>query len=368
MTKMTKIKKTNKQNNTNQGTKSTKVHRAVSRLRSEESRKYYNCLTSPFDEQSYGARVPDQYAVDTSTFCIHKNITLTCDASGNADLLICPALGQYGMASRNSTISGNSWTGYNGVAVGGWVGITPSSLASKIVNHRIVGFGVRVFSVSSMTNAQGRVLIATIPIENWINNQDSSLNQFTAPTNAAATRSAFYDDWGIANTAGTVDVNSTDQYANHKAYSMLELDETTVEIEPKIISAAAFNFKKSSTNTGAPGGSVTTQTTAAGVALPGNTDMLRVDGHESVLITVAGGVASTSAIDVEVIFHIEGQISPAVTSASSGLTAASVCDSACDPLGFLEALALAAASPNIHTVSKAIGKGYSELSKFARAY
>jgi hypothetical protein len=365
---MTKIKKTNKQSNTNQGTKSTKIPRSLTRFRSEESRKYYNCLTSPFDEQSYGARVPDQYAVDTSTFCIHKNVTLTCDASGNADLVVCPALGQYGFASRNSTISGNNWVGMDGVGGGGWVGITPSTLASKLVNHRIVGFGVRVFSVSSMTNAQGRVLIATIPVENWINNKDSSLNQYAPPVNAGATRTAFYDDWGIATTGGLVDVTSTDQYANHKAYSMLELDETTVEIEPKIISAAAFNFKKSSTNTGSPGGAVTAQTTAVGVALAGNTDMLRVDGHESVLITVAGGVASTSAIDVEIIFHIEGQVSPAVTTASSGLIAASVCDTACDPLGFLEALALAAASPNIHTISKAIGKGYSELSKFARSY
>jgi hypothetical protein len=368
MTKMTKIKKTNKQTTNNQGNKSSRVPRNLTRFRSEESRKYYNCLTSPFDEQSYGTRVPDQYAVDTTTFCIHKNITLTCDASGNADLMVCPALGQYAFASRSSTISGTTWVSMDGVGAGSWVGITPSSLASKLVNHRIVGMGVRVFSVSSMTNAQGRVLIATIPVENWISNIDTSLNQFAAPFSAAATKSAFYNDWGIANTAGVVDVNSVDQYANHKAYSMLELDETTVEIEPKIISAAAFNFKKSSTNTGSPGGAVTGQIAVAGVVIAGNTDMLRVDGHETVLITVAGGVASTSAIDVEVIFHIEGQISPSTTSASSGLTAASVCDTACDPLGFLEALALAAAAPNIHTVTKAIGKGYSELSKFARSY
>jgi len=344
----------------------TKPTRKVIPFRSEQSRLYYNCLTSPFDEKSYGARVPDQYAVDTTTFTIHKNIALSTDASGNADLVVCPSLGMYAFTSRSSTVPGISWTRMDGTTTGGWFGITPSSLASKLVNHRIVGFGVRIFSVASMTNAQGRVLIATLPVENWLNNVDSSLNAYTNPTDANKTATNFYNDWGIANTASLVDVSSTDQYANHKAFSMLELDESTVEVEPKIISAAAFNFKKSSTSTGSPSANVVSQTTTLGVALTGNTDMLRVDGHESVIITVSGGPVSTAVLDVEVIFHIEGQISPSTNSASSGLVAASTTDVSVDPLGFLEALALAAVHPNIHTVSNAIGKGYSELGKFLR--
>jgi hypothetical protein len=348
------------------GSKLVKATRKVAPLRSEQTRLYYNCLTSPFDEKSYGARVPDQYAVDTTTFTIHKSIALSTDANGNGDLVVCPSLGMYAFTSRTGSIPGNSWATMDGTSAGNWVGITPSSLASKLVNHRIVGFGVRVFSVASMTNAQGRVLIATLPVENWLNNNDSSLNAYSNPADSNKTKTNFYNDWGIANTAGTVDINSSDQYANHKAYSMLELDETTVEIEPKIISAAAFNFKKSSTSTGSPSGVVVSQTTSAGVALTGNTDMLRVDGHETVIVTVQGGPASTAVLDVEVIFHIEGQISPSTNSASSGLVAASTTDVSVDPIGFLEALALAAVQPNIHTISKAVGKGYTELGKFLK--
>lgn len=266
------------------GSKLSKATRKVTPFRSEQTRLYYNCLTSPFDEKSYGARVPDQYAVDTTTFTIHKNIALSTDGSGTADLLVCPSLGMYAFTSRSSTISGNSWVTMDASSAGGWVGINPSSLANKLVNHRIVGFGVRVFSVASMTNAQGRVLIATLPVENWLNNNDSSLNTYSNPSDSNKNKTAFYNDWGIANSSGTVDVNSTDQYANHKAYSMLELDEATVEIEPKIISAAAFNFKKSSTSSGSPSASVVSQTTSGGVAFTGNTDMLRVDGDRKSVV------------------------------------------------------------------------------------
>lgn len=339
-------------------TKKKSSARKITLFKNPLTRQYYNCLRSPFDESSYGARVPDQYAVDTQTFSVHHNIPCSTDASGNLDLIISPSLGMYAFSSRSSVITGNSWVTMDASGAGQWLGLTPSSLAGKMVNYRIVGMGVRVCSVASMTNAAGRVIIATLPVENWLNNNDSSLNTYACPTDSNKTKQAFFNDWGIAATSGVVDVGSTDQYTNHKAYSMLELAETTVEIEPKIISAQAFNFRKSADNTGSPSATVVSQTTSAGVALTGNTDSLRVDGHETTIITVSGGVASVAVLDVEVIFHLEGVVQPTTTASSgsqaSGLVSSNSVMSAIDPIGFLTALAEAAVQPNITTDRKSV--------------
>jgi len=266
---------------------------------------YYRALADPFSQGANGARVPDMYCCPTATRHITKTFTLTTNASGEADIIVLPSAFWHAASPRGSLASGATWTWLDGTVTSSAVQYTDrSTLAAQLVNHRIVGYGVKVFGIQSMTGTAGKVLGATVPISSWIADKTNPIGgQAVSSSNASGTRTKTLTAWGVPTSAGVVDIPSIPSLPNSYETSLVRVTENPIQIVPKITSPEAFNFRQSDDS--AAGFNINGQTSATFVT-SGDASYLRLSGHEAVIIAVAGASGSTNVLEVEVCYHLEG--------------------------------------------------------------
>jgi hypothetical protein len=127
----------------------------------------------------------------------------------------------------------------------------------------------------------------------------------------------------------------------------MEVGEKAFEIVARPVDPRAFEFIGS--NDGVDGFS-TVGSAAAGATLAGNSNYLSLAGHEALFVHVAGGVASTSAIDIEMVYHLEGRPNISAGTQSALTSSPTTMPSPVRPLAFMEAVAHAVAMPAVKEV------------------
>jgi len=317
---------------------------------------YKKALSMPFDPQSLGARVPDMYACPTVTRHITRTVTLTTNAGGEADLIILPSAYQNAVSPRGSISGGSTWTLMDGNTYTNSVIYTSATtLSTAITNYRIVGYGIKVMGTSSMTTSQGRLVIATAAVSTNVNDKLATVGgQATNSNNAGASMGNTIQQYGFPTSAsGTVDITQLPMAQSSVEISMVNACEKPVFVTPKITSPEAFVFKN--TKDSSLGFGVTDQTSVSFVS-SGDPSYLRVAGFESVAVTVTGGPVSTSVVDVEIIYHLEGL--PSYQSSSGIGIAGDAAAVSVNPLGFLNAVQTVAKMPAFRAGVETLGNSF----------
>jgi len=316
---------------------------------------YRAALSDPFSTLAQGARVPDMYSVPTATRHLTRKLTLTSNASGECDLVILPSAYIHAFSARGSIVGGTTLVTGDGASNTQAVIFTNiPALAAQLTNYRIVGYGVKVVGIASMTTNAGSLTIATVPAEGFINNQVATVGgQASNTNNAAMTVANTLTSWGIPNASGVVSVGALVDLPNTVESSMVNVSERPITVTPKICSPTAFQFKMASDI--GPGYNIQSQTSLA-VVSAGNASYLSFGGLETVVIAATGLPNSTSVLDIEITYHLEGIPFIAATSNNQiGSDAASV---VCDPVGWMNIIKDVASLPTFKAFSVGLGNSF----------
>lgn len=332
-------------------TKNQKKRRGVTRaarvlnLR-QPSNHYQLALVDPFHPDAEGARVPDLFTAHTQTFKYRLSNTVTVDASGNACVTIFPNP-HYAMVAENGTMStGGQITYMDGTNIATNVSYgfpVPNSMRA----WRIVGYGVRVTNLSSMTNSQGKFTVGTYPIDSFMkvqkfNGANVSVAGVTPSNNAAVTVNVTFNAWGLPTSGTSVVLSNLVEFPGAQVISALEMAENEVDLVPRPVDPRAFEFVNTENAVGWDAVDA-----AAAPITAGRADFTRLSGFEAAFVVVQGAVASTSTFDVEVVYHVEASLLlNATTGTATGVSAAR---SPSDWPGFLNALQMATSIPAVRT-------------------
>lgn len=266
----------------------------------------------PFHPGAAGARVPDEYSGHTTTATLKTSLTITGAATMDAIIfpnLKCPILSTTGSISSGTTFTFGDATAVT-TATWGW---NSGNLAGRMTNYRLVGMGVRITSTSSMTNAQGRVVIATLPLETFLTSKTFTVGGVTASTNSSLTPLATLQGWGIPASGATVNAGYLAECPDACVISMLDLAENDFDIVPNLCSTSAYQLRSSDDRY--TGFEMAYQATTGN---SGDGTYLHVNGFETIVIAV-DGATTTSPVEIEIIYHVEGN--PSTTGGiSSGVS------------------------------------------------
>jgi len=340
--------------------KKTKIKRTGGIGVSSSLAKYRAALLDPFDKLAYDARVVDQFSAPTATYFIKQSLTLSSDANGEMDLVITPNLVTMGLSPRGSiTGGGATWTFNTGTAgvANGLAYVDVSDLASKLTNYRIVGYGVRLTSVASMTNVSGKVFAATLPVSSWAVLATISPDGVAQIADGTRTVGNILKAYGIPNASSKVSISAIPQLNGSIVESSLATAQGSLQIRPKLIDAEAFTFRNCNITT-APGYNIAPQ--ASGNIYSSDTSIFRISGFESVVLGASGLPASTALFDVELVYHLEGA-QPVQSSVNYAQSSCSSSSSPVDMAGMFKAISDAATSPSFFNVTNAAVRSISTI-------
>lgn len=271
---------------------------------------YQVALTKPFDTRAYGARVPDLWSAPTTTHHIRKLVTLTTDSNGTITGLVMPSIFCHSVLTQGAFNGSGAatWTRWDGTTVSSAVLYTDqSSVKAKISNARIVSYGIRFRNQTSLSNVSGRFTLATLPIkDDMLCPSVGAVGGFYT-SNVSDTVGQWFAAAGVPNDGGgagaVIDASQFPNLPNNLTLSSLQMNETGLDVVPKVITPYAFGLKNTTDsqigNDVGPG-------IATGNIYAGDDDYVKFGGFESVLFTASGLPASTQAMTMEIIYHVEG--------------------------------------------------------------
>jgi len=312
----------NKANKVNTNLTNTPVRvnttKQVNRLISDSSCSLYKkALLNPFDSSANGARVPDMYSAPTATVRLTKRFTVTSDATGNIALVCLPNACINCVCDAGSVSGGVLWSTWGGTSIGTASLITcpTTSISGRLSSYRIVGWGIKVIDVASMTNVAGVVTIAkVIP-----NTRAFVPSRLPIGGNMTASSTAIIQSWyanmGIpytgANDAARIDVTGLSALPEHNVYTGLELAQSGARIISKPVSPLAFEFQLVSDSS--LGDDLTVGASTTNIII-GDSSYARLSPFETIIVGGSGFPNTTASLDIEIVYHLEGQ--PAVQGAS----------------------------------------------------
>lgn len=328
---------------------------------------YLAALSNPFSDRAGGARVPDQFSAHTTTFELRASHTITASALGNVGVWVMPNV-VTAMVVPDGTFPGSqtiTWLNNTSAnpSCSRW-GFDRDTLGSRLQNYRIVGMGVRVANMSSMTNSSGKIIMGSYPINAYYVTKDFALGGTTPATNTSATGANTCSKWGILNSAGVIDYASLVNYPGTKVVSGLEAAEHEFDVIPKPCQPSAFEFREPNDSYQGYGffGYI------SGSLAAGDPSYLKLDGFEACFIALTGGVASTTALDIEIVYHIEGAPQIGAGNASNNFVNQQGSQSPTNMSGFFSAVEYALKLPTVRQATHvAADMVHPLLGKFARA-
>lgn len=303
--------------------------------------RYAAALMHPFDPVACGAKVPDQFSLPTVTRTIRATQTCTVAASGNwVGIVTNNPL--FALGAQVGTIAdGVQFTTVDGANGGSYWGVDKTVFKSQLDNYRVVGMGVRVTGLSSMTTASGKFVIGTMPTSSYVMSQDFSLGGATPPLDADCTPAATWKNYGIPYNGATVAPGLLVNYPGNRVISALEVTENIFEIVPRLADPEALTFRPSGDSAIGPW-----YQTTNGFS---NADYLKLTGFESTFIYVSGATTG-STFDVELIYHLEGRPNLSAGSQAALATVSASAPSPVAPLPMLKVLTMAAKQPTVRKV------------------
>jgi len=328
---------------------------------------YKVAITNPFSTAALGVRVPDQFFAPTATLSLREVVTIQNNAFGTADCIFLPSVIQPVVSTRGSIAGGQSLTMGNAFlyAANGTIVNNPTALYGKVVNHRIVSWGLRIRNTSALTAAQGALTVSLIPLRDRSRiPQDLSIGSQTAGGAGAGgfTMGEWLSGVGIPNTGSGVgaqlDISALVDLPHHARYQGPQLSEETFEIHPKLVSPPGLGFRNSQDN---KFGMDMQATTSAVYVQPGDASYLLCDGWTAVAIGYTGGssTVASQSFEIEAVYHIEG--SPNVSTGTVFITDSPISDH--NPLGALVAQAALNSMPAFTKVAGAAMAAYRSFTK-----
>jgi len=315
---------------------------------------YKAALSQPFALAAQGARVPDMYSVATTTRHITRKLTLSSNASGECDLVVVPSAYVHAMSPRSSITGGDSWITLNGATLANAVVQTlPSALSSQLTNYRVVGYGVKIIGIASMTTNAGSITIATLPAEGYLNLTSSIGNQAANSNNAYHSVANTLTAYGVPNSSNVVAVASLPTLPNSVESSMVNISERPITVTPKVFSPSAFTFKNTSDI--GPGYMLQNQTSAVSISV-GNASYLSFGGHETVVIAATGCPVTTAMLDIEITYHLEGN--PFISATAGSIVGSDSSSVLCDPVGFMDVLRDVSQIPTFKALAVGAGDSF----------
>jgi len=332
---------------------------------STAAKTYKAALLEPFSDAAIGCRVPDQYFCPTVTYAVREFITVKVDSSGNFDCVLCPNPCFVAYSSRNSIANGTSMTMKNGSTYPNAQYTNPtSSLANKLSSYRVVSWGVRVRQTQSINVTQGTLTAALFVPKDGILHPSAGTSSAPIGSQTATganwsgqTLADYIRDAGLPLDAANqvIDLGSLVDFPYHMRASCVNAAENTYEISPKVCSPTAFHFRD--TTDSVFGTDITGQSSVSYIQ-PGDSSYLLLDGWTNVVIGGTGLVAnSTGAVDLEIIYNIEGNpfisIGSSTGTYGSAIAVATGVKSICDPIGALLAQASLDTAPGFKLLNLA---------------
>jgi len=283
-------------------------------------------LTDPFNPSVLGCQVPDPYPFPTTTYHSHSTSifgTTSTTTSGSFVFMPNPvislidlsgALNPTVITTRSLTstplnqfynVSLQASSNYYGAAV-------PSDLASKFSEMRVVSWGIKISNLQPELAATGRIFIAQIPMGDTVPSYNglvaTNLNSgvqgiFGVPVAALSSAAILNLPSSIELTVGDLlrgDVQVGGLYTNPSFWSFKTVVNSSV---PATNYVAGDDFEV--LNTGL-------------VSSAGYKDLTRCVGGSSIVVYYEGFPTGTpNALQVEVIYHLEGQPQISSTVAST---------------------------------------------------
>lgn len=311
---------------------------------------YRAALSNPFSVDANGARVPDMFSVPTSTRRITRSFTLAANGAGNADVVVLPSAYIHAFATQGTlptepttfvTGSGTSYPCCTTAAV---------YLSAQLANYRIVGYGVKIIGIQNDSTAAGKVYVATVPVSTWLNTTAPVGGQTDSHTDAGQTMGNWLTDMGIPNSSNAVAIGTLPSLSNSVLTSVQRVNETPLQVIPKISSPEGMNFRQSSDSY--VGFNSQDQTSTSWVT-SGDASYLRVGGHEAVVIGVGGATFGTNILEIEIVYHLEG--TAAVVSNASYPIAQANDRVVVNPVGWMNVVQQVAKLPSFRLAVEGVG-------------
>jgi len=317
--------------------------------------RYALALTAPFHPSAGGAKVPDQYCLPTTTRTIR--VTQTCTVASNQWIGIITNNPCMAIACQQGTMTdGQTLTALDNTAMGTFWGVDTATFKSQMDSYRIVGMGVRVTGLSSMTNASGKFVIGTYPSCSWAMAKQFTIGGVTPPTHATNTPAVTWKDWGLPYNGSSSNPSLLVNYPGNRVISAMEMTENMFEIVPKLSDPEALIFR--------PCGDSYEGPYANDTGL-GNADWLKLKGFETTFIYVSGA-ATGSTFDLEVVYHLEGRPNISAGTPGTVVPMSSASSSPVAPVKFMKVLTEAAKQPTVkRVVETAAGFIHPMLGKIA---
>jgi len=274
---------------------------------------YAVALCHPFETGAIGARLPEPWACPTTTYKIHIPLVVNTDSSGSWDAVVAPHVLSTVFSTYPSTSSTTGITG--GAAISFPVSAdavfttavaqsycnaacTPSSLASKFKNYRVVSWGVRLKTNVDFTHSNGRIYWARV----------AAPSQAPLALSSGVNAASFAADWECPLDATG---HMTSQIVDMPEAGQLQVSQLLGpaghEWTFHPVSGTANQFIDATNLTSEQ--ALQTFTGVGAVFTPMSTTYGNISGHQALWIKGEGCVPGNTlpgAFSLEVILHVEG--------------------------------------------------------------
>lgn len=277
-------------------------------------------LSTPFEVQARGARVPDMYAFPTNTYRIQTSVLLGAGATTFGGVFLPnPYVSMLDITRMSGLGTSVSSTGgmrpYTG-ATAFFGSTTPALLSALSTEFRVVGGGIKIRNLIPELTATGRIYLAVIPVANGGVPSYALLD--TIPFNSIAAGNPAYNNvlarMGLPNVPGLSSASLQMQPVS-KDFTVGEIvGSNELEVDFAVYHPDLFRFKASdAANVGLDGvsreaddivftialGSVST--TASGFKEP-----TQSDGGSAIILWCEGFPGGVSPqIEVDYVLHLE---------------------------------------------------------------
>lgn len=270
---------------------------------SDDVKQYEVALRHPFAISAMGVRVPDSFCFPTVTYHYRTSLIMTADGSGNISMAIFPSPALT-MAQEQGTLSGGatSFTANGEV----YYLVSPTQLASKLTEYRVVSWGIRLLAKDTAFNSKGKVSIAMVPTTNNAPSWNSVENTTATSTGVVTEYIAGFNVQYLSST-----INN---YPAVRTFSMQDLLREDIEVSGMPLNASFHDFRGTTDRTTTPWSATTflaDEVVTSGTALTsgvaaGRKDVANLRGGVAILICATGLTGNLNAFDVDIIYHLEG--------------------------------------------------------------
>lgn len=282
-------------------------------------------LTDPFSEAADGARVPDLFSAPTEARSYTTSFTVHSDGYGNMDYMAFANPRYTGFSGRSNLISGGTFVLNANSAVTRANSTSPGTgvdLSNEFINYRVVGWGMKVQTISNLTQTQGTVDVASIPYAGYVPHEIVIGGQSHSSGNSGDLAD-FYGWSGIPTSGNQIDVGRLVAMDNVVEKSATSLAAAPLTFVSRPVDPRAYQFRMSGDNRF--GYDIQGQTSTTFINA-GNASQADASGWLTPVLTGTGFVPSTACLRIELTYHLEGTPAFSVSQMHGGSTSTSPVD------------------------------------------